>query len=84
MSLARAGRFPAGTWLLYERPGGLKVAAIVQPAGPWRDEPMRAVLILDGLTGREIEALIRLLGLAPFAEWAPASPADTQAFFGVE
>lgn len=80
----RAGRFPAGTWLLYVRPDGMKAAAIVQPAKPLPGEDFRAALVLDGLSSREVENLLRLLGLAPFPEWLPAGPARTRAFFGVD
>ncbi|WP_156025375.1 hypothetical protein [Thermogemmatispora carboxidivorans] len=81
---ARMGRFPAGTWLLYARPDGLKAAAIVQQSEQRPGEDFQAALVLDGLSDQEVEALIRLLGLAPFPEWLPANPARTRAFFSVD
>jgi hypothetical protein len=81
---ARTGRFPAGTWLLYARPDGLKAAAIVQQPQQRPGEDFQAALVLDGLSDQEVEALIRLLGLAPFPEWLPAGPARTRAFFSVD
>lgn len=79
---AQTGRFPAGTWLLYQRSDGLKAAAVVRQE-EHHNEHFQAVMILEGVPDQDAVQVCDQLGLPPFSEWQPASPVHTRVFFGI-